>query len=241
MGMMNLEAMTKFRDNYRNGIALGYSGWLHMLTVLLVGLGVIIYSFSQLHGVTWLEWLVFPGMMLMVNFAEYYAHRWLGHRRTRYGKLFYSRHTGEHHSFFLDHAMEYKTVRDWRVVLFPVYLIFVFIVVLILPGAYVLSELVSANTAYLYGAAGISGYIFYETMHFSYHIPQGHWAQKLFLAVPGWKALRHLHVLHHKRNKMAKANFNITLPIFDYFLGTLYWQPFAEFEAQTTKPDKSPP
>ena len=41
----------------------------------------------------------------------------------------------------------------------------------------------------------------------------------------GWRALRHLHALHHKRDKMAEANFNITLPIFDVILGTLYWQP----------------
>lgn len=232
MGMMTLEAMTKFREHYRQNIALSYSGWVHMLSVLLVGLSVIIYSFSQLHETSWLEWLVFPAMMLLVNFAEYYAHRWLGHRKTRYGKLFYSRHTGDHHSFFLEHSMDYQAVRDWRVVLFPVYLIFAFIVGLILPAGYVLSETVSMNAAYLYAAAGISGYLFYEIMHFSYHIPRGHWAEKLFLVIPGWAALRHLHVLHHKRDKMADSNFNITLPIFDYLLGTLFWQPIVAFEKE---------
>jgi len=42
--------------------------------------------------------------------------------------------------------------------------------------------------------------------------------------------MRHTHVLHHKRDKMAEANFYITLPIFDLLLGTLYWQPIAELE-----------
>jgi sterol desaturase/sphingolipid hydroxylase (fatty acid hydroxylase superfamily) len=130
----------------------------------------------------------------------------------------------------LEHAMDYQGIRDWRVVLFPVYLIFAFLIGLILPGAYVLTELVSLNAAYLYAAGGISGYLFYEIMHFSYHIPRGHWAEKIFLVIPGWKALRHLHVLHHKREKMGEANFNITLPIFDLLLGTLFWQPMSEFE-----------
>ena len=230
MTKMTLEAMAKFRANYRHDIKASYNGWLHMLSVLAVGLAVIIFSFSQLASVSVFEILVFPMTLLVVNFAEYYAHRWLGHRKTRYGKLFYSRHTGDHHSFFLEHAMDYQGIRDWRVVLFPVYLIFAFLFGLILPGAYVLTEFVSLNAAYLYAAGGISGYLFYEIMHFSYHIPRGHWAEKIFLVIPGWKALRHLHVLHHKREKMGEANFNITLPIFDLLLGTLFWQPMAEFE-----------
>ncbi|MFT4906108.1 MAG: hypothetical protein ACI978_000165 [Oleispira sp.] len=232
MAIMTLAAMTKFRQQYRAGIATSYSGWVHMITVLTVGLGVIIYAVLQLQSVSLLEWLVFPLTMLVVNFAEYCAHRWLGHKKTQYGKLFYSRHTGDHHSFFLDHSMNYQAVRDWRVVLFPVYLIFAFLFGLILPTAYVLSELFSMNAAYIYGAAGITGYLFYEVMHFSYHIPRGHWAEKMFLVIPGWTALRHLHVLHHKREKMAEINFNITLPVFDVLLGTLFWQSIVECESK---------
>jgi hypothetical protein len=232
MAIMTLAAMTKFRQQYRAGIATSYSGWVHMITVLAVGLGVIIYALFQLQSASLLEWLVFPLTMLMVNFAEYCAHRWLGHTKTQYGKLFYSRHTGDHHSFFLDHSMNYQAVRDWRVVLFPVYLIFAFLFGLILPTAYLLSELFSMNAAYIYGAAGITGYLFYEVMHFSYHTPRGHWVEKMFLVIPGWAALRHLHVLHHKREKMAEINFNITLPIFDVLLGTLFWQSIVECESK---------
>lgn len=239
MAMMTVAAMTKFREIYRQGISTAYNGWLHMFSVLLVGLGVIIYSFSQVNSVSLFEWLVFPLTMLVVNFAEYYAHRWLGHRKTKYGKLFYSRHTGDHHSFFLEHAMNFQGVRDWRVVLFPVYLIFAFLIGLVLPVGYMLSEAFSLNAAYLYAAAGISGYLFYEVMHFSYHIPRGHWAEKLFLVIPGWTALRHLHVLHHKRDKMEEANFNITLPIMDSLFGTLFWQSISEFEKANTLQQQS--
>jgi hypothetical protein len=238
MTQMTTDAMAKFRAQYRQAISPSYNGWLHMFSVLLVGLGVIFYSFSQLAEVSWFEVLVFPFTLLLVNFAEYYAHRWLGHRKTRIGKLFYSRHTGDHHSFFLHNAMDYQSLRDWRVVLFPVYLIFAFLIGLILPFGILLGNFVSTNAAFLYAAAGISGYLFYEVMHFSYHIPRGHWAEKLFIFIPGWKALRHLHVLHHRRDKMAQVNFNITLPIFDWFLRTLYWQPVLK-DRITTREQKA--
>ncbi|WP_299728351.1 hypothetical protein [uncultured Endozoicomonas sp.] len=133
---MNHSAMEAFRSNYRLAITPGYNGWLHMFSVVAVGLLVIIFSLFQLQSVSTLEWFVFPVTMLAVNFAEYCAHRWLGHQKTNIGKLFYQRHTGDHHSFFLEDAMDYQSVRDWRVVLFPVYLIFAFIIGLILPGGY---------------------------------------------------------------------------------------------------------
>ena len=232
MALMSRQAMEAFRATYREGISKLYSGWVHMFTVASIGLAVIIYSLGQVQQASVMEWLVFPLTMLIVNFAEYYAHRWLGHRKTKLAGLFYRRHTGDHHSFFLESAMDYESVRDWRVVLFPAFLILAFIFGLILPAGYLLHTEVSANTAYLYAAAGISGYLFYEVMHFSYHIPRGAWAEKIFLYVPGWKELRHTHVLHHKRDKMGEANFNITLPIFDVLLGTLYWQSIEEFEQQ---------
>ena len=234
MALMTSDAMVRFRNQYRASIAASYSGWLHMLSVLCVGLAVITYALSHLNAVSLMEWLMFPVVMLLVNFAEYYAHRWLGHRKTKHGKLFYSRHTGDHHSFFLDKAMAYETVRDWRVVLFPLYLIVAFVLGLILPLGYVLSELVSMNVACIYAAAAMSGYLFYEVMHFSYHLPRGHWPEKVFSVIPGWQALRHLHVLHHKRDKMAETNFNITLPIFDWLLGTLFWQSISDFEKEQT-------
>src|SRR5690606_36489122 len=135
----------------------------------------------QLRSATQLEWLTFPVVIELVNFAACYALRWLGHRETQYGKLFYSRHTGDRHIFFLDTAMAYESVRDWRVVLFPLYLIFAFIFGLIFPVAYLLNEWVRMNVACIYAAAAISGYLLYEVLHFSYHIPHGHWAEKVFL------------------------------------------------------------
>lgn len=231
--VMRIESMESFRQTYREGIAPRYNGWLHMLTVSAIAIVVISFALAQLHQVQWVEWLVFPFTMLLVNFAEYYAHRWLGHTKTRVGKLFYQRHTGDHHSFFLQGHMSYQSTRDWRVVLFPAFLIVAFIFGLILPPGFLLMEYLSANTAYLYGAAALSGYLFYEVMHFSYHVPDGSWEERLFLWIPGWKAMRQTHRLHHNRDRMRERNFNITLPIFDVLLGTLYWEPMGDSPAST--------
>ena len=70
MAIMTFEAMMKFRRQYRDGISTSYSGWLHMLSVLAVGLAVISYALSQLQSATLLEWLTFPVVIVLVNFAE---------------------------------------------------------------------------------------------------------------------------------------------------------------------------
>lgn len=188
--------------------------------VLLTGITVISYAFHLSDNITAAEWLVFPLTLLVVNFGEYYAHRWLGHRKTRLGKLFYSRHTGDHHSFFSDQDMNFESVRDWRVVLFPAYLIYAFLIGLVLPVGFILANLVSLNVACLYAAGGITGYLFYEAMHFSYHLPEGSKTERLCGLIPGWKVMRQSHVLHHRRDLMHNSNFNITIPVFDFLLGT---------------------
>ena len=217
---MNLKAMELFRETYRSQIHKNYSGWLHMLTVASVGIIAIIGFSFQIQQATFLEWLTLPITIICVNFAEYAAHRWLGHKRTKLGGLFYSRHTGDHHSFFIEDYMPYQSIKDWRVVLFPTYLIFAFLIGLILPIGALLYIFASPNVAFLMGIGGIFGYLFYEIMHFSYHLPNGSFVER----VPVWRELRQLHNLHHRRSIMAKENFNITLPIFDFILGTLYWE-----------------
>ncbi len=217
---MNHKAMETFRSKYRSEIGKLYNCWVHLLSVTLVGISSIILFISQIENPTILEWLTLPITVLCVNFAEYAAHRWLGHKRTKLGGLFYSRHTGDHHSFFLEDYMPYASVNDWRVVLFPTYLIFAFLIGLILPVGATLYFFTSPNVAFLMGIGGVFGYLFYEVMHFSYHLPKGSFVEK----VPVWRELRQLHNLHHRRNIMAKENFNITLPIFDFLFGTLYWE-----------------
>ena len=76
------------------------------------------------------------------------------------------------------------------------------------------------NTARVFYASAIAGYLLYEIMHLSYHLPNNSFVEK----VPGWRQLRRLHLLHHRRELMTRGNFNLTLPLFDWLLGTLVWE-----------------
>lgn len=220
--MANVQVLQTFRRRYRAKIAANYKGQLHALIVILAGLSVISYALMQLKSVGGQELLTIPITLVMVNFAEYAAHRWLGHKKRQLMKLFYLRHTIDHHNFFLESVMAFDNTKDWRVVLFPAYLIFAFIFGLILPIGYLLTEFVSANVAYLYAISAISGYLLYEVLHFSYHIPKNKLSYKLFSILPGWLALKRLHTLHHNKANMTNVNFNVTYPLFDIILKTYY-------------------
>lgn len=57
---MTPQAMEKFREKYRAAISPSYSGWLHMVFVLLVGVSVIVYCLLNSDNASWREWTIFP-------------------------------------------------------------------------------------------------------------------------------------------------------------------------------------
>ena len=67
-----------------------------------------------------------PAALVFFNWGEYSVHLHLGHHKHALSALFYKRHTGDHHSFFVEDRMRYEGSRDWRVILFPAWLILVF-------------------------------------------------------------------------------------------------------------------
>lgn len=219
---MDAHAVDAFRARYRAAIHPRYSGRLHALWIAVAGLSVIAVAIAQLRDVQALEWLVLVAALLLGNVGEYAIHVQLGHRKKSWATLFYKRHTGDHHSFFSDTHMQWQTPRDWRVVLFPAWLIMVVVLGIGVPGAWLLNAFVSSNAAWLW-MAGITGtYVLYEAFHFSDHLPEGHWLHRW---VPGLAAMAHLHRLHHQRSQMTEVNFNLTFPLTDYLMGTLHWTP----------------
>lgn len=219
---MDASAVDAFRARYRAAIHPRYSGRLHALWIAVAGLSVITVAIAQLHAVHALEWLVLVVALLLGNVGEYAIHVQLGHRKKAWATLFYKRHTGDHHSFFSDTHMQWQTPRDWRVVLFPAWLIMVVVMFIGAPGAWLLNEFISSNAAWLWMAGITSTYVLYEAFHFSDHLPDGHWLHRL---LPGLAAMAHLHRLHHQRNQMTAVNFNLTFPLTDYLMGTLHWRP----------------
>jgi len=209
-----------FRDRYRADIHPRYNPWLHGAFVLLFGVLAIGGFWSTVHQVRPLEWLTVPLTLLFFNFGVYLVHRHLGHHKKSFARMFYARHAGDHHSFFAPGHMTYDTARDWRVILFPAWLIVIHTVVFTLPAWWLFKQ-VNANVAGLFGGCLVLGYLMYEVFHACEHLPSDNPVTRL----PWIRQMRRLHELHHRRELMQERNFNIVFPLMDYLFGTLYWEP----------------
>jgi hypothetical protein len=217
---MKPDAIPAFRQRYREQVGPRYSALMHTLFVFGVGLLAYLYLLSQVQHGQALQWLAAPAGLLAFNVAVYLVHRELGHRKRGWASLFYARHTGDHHSFFGEHDMSYDTLQDWRVILFPPWLIVVFLSAFIAPAIWAITTLLDANTAWIFGAHATLGYLLYEFFHTCHHLPEKHWLTKL----PWLREMRQLHRLHHRRDLMHTHNFNIVLPLMDALCRTLHWE-----------------
>jgi hypothetical protein len=209
-----------FRSRYRAGIHPLYNPWLHGAFVLLFGLSAIAAFWSTVHQVQPLQWLAVPLTLLFFNFGVYMVHRHLGHHKKNFARMFYARHAGDHHNFFAPGYMTCDSARDWRVILFPAWLVVVHTVVVALPLWWLLSQ-VDANVGGLSAGCLVLGYLAYEVFHACEHLPPGNPVTRL----PWIRQMRRLHELHHRRELMQERNFNIVFPLMDYLFGTLYWEP----------------
>nr|WP_242485560.1 SRPBCC family protein [Pseudomonas sp. TH43] len=200
-----------------------YNPWLHGAFVLLFGVLAMGAFWSSVQQVRPLEWLTVPLTLLLFNFGVYMVHRHLGHHKKTFAKMFYARHAGDHHSFFTPGHMTFDSARDWRVILFPAWLIVIHTLVITLPLWWLFEQL-NSNVAGLFGGCMVLGYLAYEVFHAFEHLPPSNPLTRL----PWIRQMRRLHELHHRRERMQERNFNIVLPLMDYLFGTLYWEPEAD-------------
>lgn len=208
-----------FRARYRAGISARYNPWLHATFVLAYGALCLGFFYSRLDTVQPLEWLTIVLTLVFFNWGEYTVHKNLGHHKHRLSALFYQRHTGDHHSFFVPGQMRYESAQDWRVILFPAWLIIIYSSGLF--AAWWLLSLFNGNVAGLFASSMLLGYLSYEIFHACEHLPDQHPVARL----PWIRHMRRLHELHHRRDLMQSKNFNIVFPLMDWLRGTLYWQP----------------
>jgi hypothetical protein len=213
------QPVAEFRQAYRREhIGRRYSGIAHFCFTSLACLGAIAFCISRLHAVQWWEWLTVPATFLFANFAEHAGHRGPMHHPRRGLGLVFERHTRQHHRFFTPEQMAFEGVRDFKAVLFPPVLLLFFIVCFALPVGIPLALLTTANIGCLFAITAVGYFLNYEWLHFSYHTAEDSWIARL----PGIARLRQHHTLHHDQALMSHYNFNITYPIADYVLGTLY-------------------
>jgi hypothetical protein len=213
------ESVERFREQYREQfIGPRCSGWGHFAFTFSVSVALIAYGVLQLHAVHTLEWLTVPLTFLYANFAEYFGHRGPMHHPRRFLGKIYERHTRQHHRFFTESEMAFGSSRDFKAVLFPPILVFFFLTAFGTPISLLLSWAFTGNVAWLFAITGTAYFLNYELLHFAYHVPEDSWISRL----PGLARLRRHHTLHHDQSLMVHYHFNITYPIADWFMGTLY-------------------
>lgn len=215
------DAVAEFRARYREkNISPRYSGRLHLASTSLASLAALALCVARLHAVRPLEWLTVPLAFLFANLVEYAAHRGPMHHKLRRDffltRLLYQRHAMSHHRFYTHDAMTIETPADYQMVLFPPVIVFLFIGGIALPVMLVLSHLLSANVAYLFGATAVGYFLSYEWLHLAYHLDPRSVAGRL----PFIAALRRHHTLHHDPSRMQRYHFNITFPIADTLFRT---------------------
>ena len=212
------QRIMQFRQRYRDAMSPRYSGWLHASFVFGVGGLLMLYCFSQASGLQPWHWLLLPAALLITNVGEYVAHRELGHKKRRWAGLFYSRHTGDHHSFFSHEDYLIDSSRDLRVVLFPAFLLVAVTLLVAAPLGALLGWLLVPGAGWLFSGAVLLGYLLYEFVHLCDHLPERNPLTRL----PVIRTLREHHRQHHDPAISKEKNFNVTLPITDYLLGTKY-------------------
>jgi len=194
-----------------------YDPWVHLAFPSLVGLGLIAAAVASLERPSGWELLTVPAVIVLVNLFEWHIHRNVLHRRTWPLDVLFWRHTPEHHVIFVRDDMAMRSRREFRLVLIPFYGILA-IFVGALPVTALLWMVVSPNVALLWVATNMGYVVAYEWLHLSYHLPH----ESRIGRNPLIRRLRRHHAAHHAPELMQRWNFNVTVPLADWLLGTVH-------------------
>jgi hypothetical protein len=195
----------------------GYNPWVHLAFPSLVGAGLVGTSLALLHRSSVMELLFVPLALVLINFDEWHIHRNILHRRSWPLDILFWRHTPEHHVIFVRHDMAMRSTAEFRLVLIPFYGILA-IFVTSLPLTAALWWFVSRNVALLWVACSMGYTVAYEWLHLAYHLPATSRVGRARLIA----FLRRHHATHHTPELMQRWNFNVTVPLADWVLGTIW-------------------
>jgi hypothetical protein len=161
------------------------------------------------------EWLLVPAGLVFANGVEWLIHRGPLHHPTR-ARLLYNRHTLTHHAVFHHDSMAMRSWQELRVVLFPLFAL-PLLELVVVPPFLLLWALGLRNAACLFSITATFYYLLYEVLHLAYHLPDGHPVGALGVV----RRLRRHHQRHHDPRRMTAGNFNVSIPLFDWILGSV--------------------
>lgn len=218
MDPFSTEGVRAFREKFRaEQIPRLYRGELHALFLIALPCAAMALVLSRLDHARWTDFLVLLPLLLLGSLVVWTVHKFPLHRPMGPMRNAYQIHSLQHHRFFTDEVTEYESRRDFAIVFFP-WFFPVMVVLVEMPVLYFGARLLRAseNVAWIATLMGPIYYLLYELFHFASHVP----ASSGLLRVPFLRAMREHHRLHHNPRLMARYNFNVVLPVFDWLLGT---------------------
>jgi fatty acid hydroxylase family protein len=194
-----------------------YNPWVHLAFPSLVGIGLIVASLATLRNPGWRELGFAVFMWLVSNATEWRIHKRILHHRSWPLEVLFDRHTPEHHQIYLRDDMEMRSRDEFRLVLIPSYgIIAIFLTTFPVPLALWFAGY--PNLAAVYVATTMAYVVSYEWLHLAYHMPATSFVGRLRIIA----RLRRHHARHHTPELMQKWNFNVTVPLWDLVMGTVY-------------------
>jgi len=217
---LTLERRNAVRDRVLAEIPWWYSPYGHLAATTGIGLVVLvgsIYAIARLEpGVRWTDLLVIPAVVLLANYYEWRVHRDVLHKRFWPFEVIYDKHTPMHHMIYVEEDMAIRNVKEFRLVLIPAAGV-LGIVLAAAPIAIGLAWLWSSAAGWLFLLTASLFMVSYEVLHLCYHAPATSWiGQRRLIEV-----LRAHHARHHDPRLMQRYNFNVTVPLFDWIMGTM--------------------
>lgn len=195
-----------------------YSPWGHLAATTGIGLAVLVIAsiaLGDLH-VGAAELAVVPAVIVLSNLFEWIAHKHLLHERRFPLEVLYDKHTPMHHVIYVEDDMALRSSREFRLVLIPAAGV-LGIVLTAAPFAAALGHLGSPAAGWLFLVTASLYMVSYELLHLCHHAPR----DSFFGRFRPLARLRAHHARHHDPRLMQRKNFNVTLPLFDWLLGTL--------------------
>jgi hypothetical protein len=206
----------ELRKRCTDAIPSSYNPWVHLASTTGMGALTLAAAAIGIKALRPVEMLVIPATLLFANGFEWRVHRDVLHKRFWPFEELFERHTPVHHGVFHTDNMAMHTWREMRLVLLPAIGI-VGIVVATGPLAATLATVLSPNAGWVFLATSATYMVSYELLHLAYHLPENHpIAQNAIM-----KKLRRHHAIHHDPSRMKNWNFNVSLPFFDWLLGTI--------------------
>ncbi len=196
-----------------------YNPYAHLASTTGIGMVVLVASLvflARIDHIRWTDWLVVPAVILLANFYEWRVHKHVLHRRFWPFEVIYDKHTPMHHMIYVEEDMALRSAQEFRLVLIPAAGV-LGIVLAAAPIAFGLSYLWSSAAGWLFLLTASLFMVTYEVLHLCYHAPEDSFiGRRKIIAV-----LRTHHARHHDPRLMQKYNFNVTVPLFDWIMGTM--------------------